>query len=149
MLATFLQGTQLVLVYSAIGVAMLVIGALWCNFVMTRGFPLRKELFEDDNPAAGLVVGHFLLALALVIAACLLGDRQADRLGQDLVLTLLYFLVALLLFTIARLVYKAVMRAALKVDLDDEVFVQNNLAAARVEGSVYLALGLILAAAVY
>ena len=149
MLDTFWQNTQLVLAYSGIGVLMLLVGVAWYGVVMTRGINVRKELFEDDNPAAGLVVSRFLLAIVVVIVSVLLGDREAEHVAQDIGLTGLYFALSLVLFTVARLLYKVMMRAVFKVDIDDEVFSQNNLAAARVEGAVYLGLGLILAAAVY
>ncbi|MCP4601016.1 MAG: DUF350 domain-containing protein [Proteobacteria bacterium] len=149
MLSTFTQNAELVLLYAGLSILMLAIGVFWFDIVMTRGYNLRKELYEDDNQAAGLVVANFIIALVLVIAAVFLGDQQAAHVTQDIVLSSLYFALALVLLTVIRSAYKLFMKLFFKVDIDAEVFEQDNVAAARVEGAVYLAMGLILAACVY
>ncbi len=149
MLSSFFQNVQQILLYSGAGVVMLILGFVWFDLVMTRGFHLRKELYDDDNHAAGQVVACFLIALVLVIAAVILGERQAANVVQDLISSLLYFVLAMVLFTIIRIIYKLLTKAILKVDVDNEIFEQDNLAAAKVEGAVYLAMGIILAVCVY
>ncbi len=149
MLEQFGQNIQTVLIYTGLSAVMLVLGVIWFDLIMSRGFNLRKELYEDDNQAAGLVVAHFIISLVLVIAAVMLGERTAANLTEDVIASLLYFALALVTMTVLRFCYKLVMKAGFKIDIDHEVYEQDNLAAARVEGAVYLAVGLVLAACVY
>lgn len=149
MLATYFANLGLIFIYTIIGITMLVVGVLWFDKVMTRGFQLKKELYEDDNHAAGVVLASFMISETFIIMAVILGDPLTQHLAKDLGLCFLYFLTAMIIFFIFRTVYKLVMKTLLQVDIDDEVFEQNNLAAARVEGAVYIAVGLTLAVCVY
>lgn len=41
--------------------------------VMSRVFPIRKEIEEDQNVALGIVIGSIMLGIALIIAAAING----------------------------------------------------------------------------
>ena len=58
-------------VYSLIGLAVFVLG-----FVVLRAilpFDVHKELEQDHNTAVGVVIGSFVLGLAIIIAAAIHG----------------------------------------------------------------------------
>jgi len=149
MIATYFANLPIILIYTAIGLVMLIAGMLWFDFIMTRGYKLKKQLYEDDNHAAGIVLSSFVISEVFVIMAVMLGEQAETQLLRDIILCFLYFITAMIIFFIFRTLYKLVMKSLLKVDIDVEVFEQNNLAAARVEGAVYIALGLIIAVCVH
>jgi putative membrane protein len=42
-------------------------------FIMSRIFPMRKEIEEDQNTALGLVIGSIMIGIAIIIAAAIHG----------------------------------------------------------------------------
>jgi uncharacterized membrane protein YjfL (UPF0719 family) len=54
-------------VYALIG--MLVFGLAFAIFNKLMPFSIRKEIEEDQNTALGVVIGSFLIGLAIIIAA--------------------------------------------------------------------------------
>ena len=43
-------------------------------FVLSRMFPIRKEIEEDQNTALGIVIGSIMIGIAIIIAAAIHGD---------------------------------------------------------------------------
>ena len=41
--------------------------------VLSRVFPIRKEIEEDQNVALGIVIGSIMLGIAIIIAAAIGG----------------------------------------------------------------------------
>jgi len=41
--------------------------------ILSRVFPIRKEIEEDQNTALGIVIGSIMLGIALIIAAAING----------------------------------------------------------------------------
>jgi len=41
--------------------------------VLSRLFPIRKEIEEDQNTALGLVIGSIMIGIAIIIAAAIHG----------------------------------------------------------------------------
>jgi len=41
--------------------------------VMSRLFPIRKEIEEDQNTALGIVIGSIMIGIAIIIAAAING----------------------------------------------------------------------------
>ena len=41
--------------------------------IMSRVFPMRKEIEEDQNIALGIVIGSIMLGIAIIIAAAING----------------------------------------------------------------------------
>lgn len=41
--------------------------------VLSRVFPIRKEIEEDQNVALGIVIGSIMLGIAIIIAAAING----------------------------------------------------------------------------
>ncbi len=138
-----------ILIFCLLGLVLLTIGAFWFDKVMTRGFDLRHVLYTDDNQAAGYIAASFTISQVMFITAVILGDRAGERIVDDLILSVLYYILAIALFAIIRLAHNVIMKGFFSVDINDEIFKQNNMAAARVEGALYVAIGLILAACIY
>lgn len=41
--------------------------------VLSRMFPIRKEIEEDQNTALGIVIGSIMIGIAIIIAAAIQG----------------------------------------------------------------------------
>ena len=41
--------------------------------VLSRVFPIRKEIEEDQNAALGIVIGSIMIGIAIIIAAAIQG----------------------------------------------------------------------------
>jgi uncharacterized membrane protein YjfL (UPF0719 family) len=59
------------LVYSLIGLAVFVGGLFVFRLVMP--FDVHKEIEVDQNTALGIVMGSFILGLAIIVAAAITG----------------------------------------------------------------------------
>jgi putative membrane protein len=59
------------LVYSLVGLAVFVAGLFVFRLVMP--FDVHKEIEVDQNTALGLVMGSFILGLAIIVAAAISG----------------------------------------------------------------------------
>ncbi len=59
------------LVYSLIGLAVFVAGLFVFRLVMP--FDVHKEIEVDQNTALGIVMGSFIIGLALIVAAAISG----------------------------------------------------------------------------
>lgn len=59
------------IVYSFIGV-MVFIAAYWVLDRLTP-FSIKKEIEEDQNTALGIIIGSCFIALAIIIAAAIVG----------------------------------------------------------------------------
>ncbi len=65
-----LNGIIGVVVYSALGLAVLLIG--FKVFDKATPFSLNKEIAEDNNVAAGVVVAGIMIGLGIIVAAAIL-----------------------------------------------------------------------------
>jgi len=108
-----------------------VIGFLFIDRVLTRGVDLHNALFRDDNPVAGLEFGGVLMALLYMGYAAIVGP-SASSFMADIGLAALCILLCLATFGIARGVLNAYVRShnPKNEDLNHEIFVQRNWAAA-------------------
>jgi uncharacterized membrane protein YjfL (UPF0719 family) len=59
------------LVYSLVGLAVFVAGLFVFRLVMP--FDVHKEIEADQNTALGIVMGAFILGLAIIVAAAISG----------------------------------------------------------------------------
>jgi hypothetical protein len=65
------KGLLEAIVYSILGLIVLLIGFKVLDFVTP--FSLNKEIAEDDNTAAGVMVAGMMIALGIIIAASIHG----------------------------------------------------------------------------
>ena len=57
------------IIYSFIG--MIVFGIAFAIFNKLMPFSVRKEIEEDQNTSLGVIIGAFLIGLAMIIAAAM------------------------------------------------------------------------------
>lgn len=67
--AEMVHGLVGAVVYSILGFIVLMIG--FKVFDIVTPFDLNKEIAEDDNPAAGIVVAGMMIALGIIVAAAI------------------------------------------------------------------------------
>jgi putative membrane protein len=66
-----LQGVLASVIYSLIGLAVFVAGFYVIRLILP--FDVYKEIEVDQNTALGIVIGSFILGLAIIIAAAISG----------------------------------------------------------------------------
>ncbi len=66
----FFHGVLASVIYSALGIIVLLIG--FKLFDVATPFSLNKEIAEDQNVAAGVVVAGIMIGLGLIVAASIL-----------------------------------------------------------------------------
>jgi len=69
--AHMMQSLLSSLLFSAVGLVVFVVG-LWV-FRMVMPFDVHKEIEVDQNTALGIVMGSFIIGLALIISAAIHG----------------------------------------------------------------------------
>jgi uncharacterized membrane protein YjfL (UPF0719 family) len=57
------------LIYAIIG--MVIFGVAFAIFNKLMPFSVRKEIEEDQNTSLGIIIGSFLIGLALIIASAM------------------------------------------------------------------------------
>ncbi len=57
------------LIFVSIGLVFFVVAYA----VLSRVFPIRKEIEEDQNTALGIVIGSIMIGIAIIIAAAIQG----------------------------------------------------------------------------
>ncbi|MBC8234360.1 DUF350 domain-containing protein [bacterium] len=67
---SLLNGIVGTVVYSALGLAVLLIG--FKIFDIVTPFSLNREIAEDNNVAAGVVVAGIMIALGIIVAAAII-----------------------------------------------------------------------------
>ena len=65
------QGLVASVIYSLIGLAVFVAGFYVIRLIMP--FDVHKELEVDQNTAVGVVIGSFIIGLAIIVAASISG----------------------------------------------------------------------------
>ncbi|MBN8229068.1 MULTISPECIES: DUF350 domain-containing protein [Corallococcus] len=66
-----LQGVLASVIYSLIGLAVFVAGFYVIRLILP--YDVHKEIEVDQNVALGIVIGSFILGLAIIIAAAISG----------------------------------------------------------------------------
>lgn len=64
------QGIVNSLIYSAVGLVILLIG--FKVFDLATPFSLNKEIADDNNVAAGVVVAGIMIGLGIIVAAAII-----------------------------------------------------------------------------
>jgi putative membrane protein len=66
-----LQGVLASVIYSLIGLAVFVLGFYVIRLILP--YDVHKEIETDQNTALGIVIGSFIIGLAIIIAAAISG----------------------------------------------------------------------------
>lgn len=129
------------LVFFLLGQLFLILGGL--IFQAITRYDVHKIIAEENNAAAGISFGGFFLGLGFILRASIAGDPVSWPV--DLATFALYGIVGLVLLGLIRFFADKVLLPG--HDVDDEVGVQANTAAALVVVAAFLLASLVLTAA--
>jgi len=107
-------------------------------------FEVDKELVQDKNTAVGYSKALFMVAVAIILHGVISGDKTSPELWVEVVNVTVLLAVALLILAIGRLI---LVKAA-NCDFDHEIHEVQNTALGLIEGGWYVALAIIIHAAV-
>ena len=136
------EGIVACLVFFALGQVVLVLAGLWYQLITK--YDVHKVIGEDNNAAAGIGFGGFLLSIGYVVRAAMTG--KSISWGVDLVSFALYMLIALVLLTIGRIVTDKVFLP--KAKISDEIGGQGNIAAAAIAAAIYVSIAVLIVSSV-
>ena len=136
----FWSGLRDIGLYWLVGQALLALAG-WVYHRLAR-YDVHHVIEYDDNAAAGLGFGGFLLALGIVVRASLVGAGKAPLVAELLSTLCMGLLGLLLLAAINSLTTRFVLPSA---NYEEEVEMKRNLAAAAVIVSMTLAVALVIA----
>jgi hypothetical protein len=95
------------------------------EMVLRSKTTLFKEIFVDNNPAAGVALGGFVLAVETILTHII-----QYQLEFDFIDLLVVSAIGLVVFLVLAYLMKWLFAAILKVDIWNEVYEQNNMGAA-------------------
>jgi uncharacterized membrane protein YjfL (UPF0719 family) len=95
------------------------------SIVLRRKTTLYKEIFIDNNPAAGIGFLGFVYASGLILNEVIAANPEFDFLPIALTA-----FIGLIVFAVVVVVFKYIFAKLVKVDLWKEVYEQNNIGAA-------------------
>ena len=127
-------------IYWALGQAILFVGVFFYRRI--TGYDLHQLITEDDNAAVGFGFGAFLLSVGIVVRSSLMG-AGAISMGGEVGRTLLSAFVGMAGIALARMLVDLLMLP--KADLNLEISVDRNMAAAILAGAVYIAVAVFFA----
>lgn len=107
--------------------------------LLNRKTTLFKEIFIDNNVAAGVSLTGFMLAVET-----LLTNAAALQVSFDLVDLAVTSAIWLILFGVLTIVFKLGLTRMIKIDLWKEIYKQNSLGAAIGQCGLYIGLALVI-----
>ena len=135
--SSYLAMLRDILIYWAVGQLFLVVGALL--FQLVARYDVHKTIGEEDNMAAGISLGGYLVALGIILKAALTG--AGSDLGGELVVTAVVGVTGLIILVFARFLAEVVLLP--RANLADEVSRQKNSAAGAVSAVGYIAIAVL------
>ncbi|MCX7842393.1 MAG: hypothetical protein N2489_04890 [Clostridia bacterium] len=103
------------------------------SLVMRRKSTLFKEIFIDNNVAAGICFAGFMFAVETMLSGAAVLQAEFDLFELAAVC-----LVSLILFGVLAAVFKWIFSALIKADMWKEVYEQNNIGAAIGQVALYI-----------
>jgi uncharacterized membrane protein YjfL (UPF0719 family) len=140
------------LVYVALGIVVLVVAKLVLDLVTP--YRINRQLAEKNNSALGLSITGYFMGVIIVFVGVLyqpLGVGRDDQwkftgdFWQDVLEVAIYALVGIILLNASRLLVNRLV--LYKFNTEKEIIEDQNSGSAAVEAGVYVAAGLIIAAA--
>ena len=118
-----------------------VLVAMVCySMVLRTKTTLFKEIFIDNNAAAGIGLLGFVFAVQTIIT----GIIDAYTTDFDLVTVALVIAVCLVIYGILSVLFKKIFTAIVKVDVWNEIYEQNNVGAATGQAALYVGIAMII-----
>lgn len=139
---SYLLAVRDIVIYWAIGQVLLIAGAHL--FYATAGYNVLNSLEHHDNPATGISLGGFLIALGILLGAVL--RYASSSIWDELAIIGVELTIGGSLLLLTRFVAERLIIP--KVNLADEISVQKNAAAGMICATASILTALLLAAAV-
>ena len=136
------EGIVACLVFFVLGQIILVLAGLWYQLITK--YDVHKVIGDDNNSAAGIAFGGFLLSIGYIVRSAMIGESISW--GVDVVSFVLYVAIALILLTIGRLITDKVFLP--KAKISDEIGGQGNVAAAAIAAAIYVTIAVLIVSAV-
>lgn len=115
--------------------------ALLCyTLVLRRKTTLFKELFIDNNAAAGVGLLGFVFAVQTIIT----GIISVYSMDFDLLVVSVVIAVSLIIFGIISVLFKLILTKIIKVDIWNEIYEDNNIGAAIGQVALYIGIASII-----
>ena len=139
---SWLLAVRDVAVYYVVGQTLLIIGGIL--FQKMTSYDVHEIIEHDDNMPAGISFGGFLVAIGIIVRNSLIG--AGSNLGEELILTVLFALVGMLLLIPTRVIVDKILLPA--SPLSKEIKEDKNPAAGAIAAGSFIIVALIYAAAV-
>lgn len=104
------------------------------SFILRRKTTLFKELFVDNNTAAGVGLLGYVFAVQTIID----GIISVYNMDFDLFVVSIIIAISLIVFGILSILFKLIFTKLVKVDIWNEVYEQNNIGAAIGQAALYV-----------
>lgn len=115
--------------------------ALVCySFVLRRRTTLFKELFIDNNAAAGIGLLGFIFAVQTIVA----GVMSFYSMDFELLTVSIVIAVSLIIFGILSVLFKLIFTKLVKVNIWSEIYEQDNIGAAIGQVALYVGIATII-----
>ncbi len=138
---SIINGNGLEILLKALMFLVLVLLALVCyNIVLRRRTTLFKELFIDNNAAAGIGLLGFVFAVQLIISEVM----NFYGMDFDLLTVAGVIAVSLIIFGILSVLFKLIFTSLVKVDIWKEIYEQDNVGAAIGQVALYVGIAAII-----
>jgi uncharacterized membrane protein YjfL (UPF0719 family) len=136
----YLNAIRDIVVYWAAGQALFIIGA--AVFYHTAGYDVEKTMEHDNNTAAGLSLGGFLVALGIVLGAAL--QNASSNLAEELAHTGILIVVCGPLLLLTTVITQKLILP--RINLAKEIAIDRNCAAGLICAAASISTALLLAA---
>lgn len=115
--------------------------ALVCySFVLRRKTTLFKEIFIDNNPAAGIGLLGFVFAIQTIVS----GIMDFYSMDFEILTVSIVIAVSLVIFGILSVLFKLIFTSIVKVDVWNEIYEQDNVGAAIGQVALYVGIATII-----
>ena len=115
----FLQDIKMTIIWSAVGLTLLLISRILCDKLMLPSFSNKVELVRDRNVGVGFVQAGSYISTAMVLRASLMSPVDAPLL-EDIGLTVIWFIVSQLLIILYSIVYQKTTKHDIHQDLKND-----------------------------
>lgn len=140
-MASIFHGIELTALYFVVGLVVLIVGRK--VFDLFTPYSMNREVAERNNVAAGVTEGGFYVGLAIITHASISGAGTFSF-GYELLSSFIYFVIGLIALGIGR----RVLEWTTPFSINKEIVEDQNVAVGAVEAGFYIALAVVIHAAV-
>lgn len=107
--------------------------------ILRRKTSLMKEIFDDNNPAAGVGFLGFIFAVETILMNAVVLQTQFD-----LIELAVLSIISLIVFGILALLFTRIFAKIIKANICSEIYEQNNVGAALGQVAIYVGIALVI-----